>query len=183
MDKARFLTFEGMDGVGKSTSIIGLASWLSRNGLSVMVTHEPYDPETVDPSDPVSWAYDRDRHVRSVVTPALDSWQYLLCDRYVHSSYAYQQSPKFPLGDLRELNSDFPKPDRVYLLDCDPTTAIARMSDRDDPGLSSPTLFDDLSTLRSRYLNLAVAEPDLITIIDASKSPALVLQDIIEGGL
>lgn len=176
MDKARFFTFEGMDGVGKSTVIVGLESWLSQSGLSVMVTHEPYDLETLDQSDPVSWASDRSRHIRSVINPAMGSYQYILCDRYVHSSYAYQYQSDI----VRELNSGFPKPDRVYLLDCDPTTAIARMSDRGDTGLVSPTLFDDLSGLRSRYLDLAAAEPDLITVIDASKSPALVLQDIID---
>lgn len=179
--KPAFLTFEGIDGSGKSTALSALSQWLANgaDGVSVLTTKEPYDRATLKPHDPLSWVRDRARHVEDVLRPAFDTWDYILSDRYVHSCLCYQQD-SVCLSELIRLNSNFPRPARTYLLDCDPHLALSRIHLRDEPEMH----YEDLCRWRSRYLDLAASDPAIV-VIDGGQAPCLVMQDIIDdfGGL
>lgn len=184
-----FITFEGGEGVGKSTQIDRLAERLRAAGREVVVTREPGGTELgrairsllLDPSGHVTaraeallYAADRAHHVETVIQPALAAGKVVICDRYADSTFAYQ-------GAGRSLDAERVRqimgfavggrwPDLTILLDADPRIALARArgegsGDRiEAEGLA----FHD--AVRRGFLALAAAEPQRFAVIDASAS-------------
>ncbi len=115
MHKGFFITFEGPDGAGKSTQIKLLEEYLIKKGLSVVLTREPggtrisekireiiLDKEHVemcDVTEALLYAASRAQHVHEVIKPALEADKVVICDRFIHSSLAYQ-------GSGRQLGED-----------------------------------------------------------------------------
>jgi dTMP kinase len=183
-----FLTFEGGDGSGKSTQAELLETWLVEQGRTVVRTREPGGTEVGDEireivlhrrghivprAEALLYAADRAHHVATVVRPALARGDFVLQDRYLDSSVAYQ-------GVGRELEADEVRslslwaaegllPDITVLLDLD--VAIGR--DRLD---ESRTRYDRLESeaaefharVRDAYLALAAAEPERFLVLDAT---------------
>ena len=149
-----FITFEGMDGAGKTTQIRLLQERLEKAGERVVVTREPggnalaekirallLDPESE--MDPLTEAYlyaaARAEHVRRVILPALQRGETVLCDRYLDSSLAYQGYGR-GLGEetVRRINAQAVAgclPDRTYLLRVPEEAAARRVGAR---GVSAP---------------------------------------------
>lgn len=179
-----FVVFEGGDSVGKTTQVALLGAWLADRGVPHVVTRQPGGTEVgaelrrlvLDPSfgdvspraEALMYAADKAQHVHGLVSPALDSGQVVVCDRYVDSMVAYQGAGRalgqaevsriawWAVGGLR--------PDLTVLLDADPGDAVARIKDKDR--LESAGL-DVHRRARQFFLDLAAAEPERYLVLNA----------------
>jgi dTMP kinase len=179
-----FVTFEGVEGSGKTTVAKAIAENLRQKGLTVVVTAEPGTTSvgrqirqllaTVD--ERTAWTEtflflaDRAEHVAKVIKPALERGEIVLCDRFTDSTIAYQGfGLGLPLEWLTQLNSIATNglvPDLTLLLDIDPEIGLKR-SQRE-------TVFERRSLdfhqrVRWGYLWLAKQEPHRVKVIDASQ--------------
>lgn len=152
-----FIVFEGIDGSGKSTQAAYAADWLrrnERNGREVLLTREPGGWEGGSALRELilggalvsSWSEfflfmaDRCEHVERVLRPAIDSGQIVICDRYTPSTMAYQLFgalggiDEAARGALLRLSDEIglPRPDAIFWLDLDVTTARRRLESRGD---------------------------------------------------
>lgn len=150
MALGRFITFEGGEGVGKSTQIALLAKTLSERGIEHIVTREPGgtagaealralllapDHDWGDRAEALLFAAARSDHAEKLIRPAMDAGKWVLCDRYLDSSRAYQGGAG-GLGDsdileLHRIGSDGLLPDLTILLELDPQEAANRADARD----------------------------------------------------
>jgi dTMP kinase len=179
----RFVTFEGIDGSGKSTVSKKVYEKLKTDGYDVILTFEPTDScigkmvqkciETK--SDPYVTAYtfiaDRIEHCKQI-QQWLDEGKIVLCDRYAESTYAYQGAQmqdmiKEPMKWLQELSKDrIIIPDRTFVFVVDPKTSLGRIQNRDRLIPFEKTSF--LEKVHANYLKLAVGKRFMK--IDATKS-------------
>ena len=178
----RFVTFEGIDGSGKSTVIKNVFDKLRKNGIEVELTFEPTDTwigkqvqkciETK--SDPFITAFtfiaDRIDHCKSI-QKWLDSGKIVLCDRYAESTYAYQGAQMEDLIDdpikwLKDLSKDrIIIPDRTFLFVINPKDALTRIQNRKK--LIPFEKINFLEKVQNNYLKLA--EGNQFFQIDATK--------------
>ena len=146
----KFITFEGGDGVGKSTQIRLLSEHLKAKGIECVVTREPgggkiseeirkillnNNGESCSPiCEALLMSASRVQHVHDVILPNLHQGKVVLCDRYVHSTYAYQGYGRgIDLAFLQTINepaTNLAMPDYVFLLNLPHASASARMSKR-----------------------------------------------------
>jgi len=186
-----FITFEGIDGCGKSTQIVLLAEELRRRALDVVVTREPggtvigeavRDVLVSDASVNIAPKAEllfivgaRAQHVAELIRPALEAGQVVLSDRYTDSAVAFQGHGRgLDLEMIDRLNSFATaelQPDVTIVFDIDPSVARARLRTRPVGGLLGA--FDDEQAdfhvrLRQAYLTLAEREPSRMHVIDAS---------------
>ncbi len=190
---APFITFEGLDGSGKSTHLGRAVDWLRARGLSVHRGHEPggtplgdairglfLDPrwESVEPRVEALLVFaSRRQHLEEVIEPALAAGTWVLCDRFTDSSLAYQGAGRgLPLSWLDELDrlaTDRRRPDHTLLFDLSPEAAQQRgqsLQRRQSAG--GLDRFDALDLafyrqVRGGYLELARREPRRIRVIDS----------------
>jgi dTMP kinase len=194
-----FITFEGMDGAGKTTQIRMLQERLEAAGQCVLVTREPGGnavAETIravllDPKndmDPLTEAYlyaaARAEHVRAVIRPALARGETVLCDRYLDSSLAYQGYGR-GLGEaaVREINARAAAdcvPDRTYLLLLPETAAESRVRARGPRDRIESAGDAFLRRVEAGFRALAAREPARICAVDASGSPEEIARRIAE---
>ena len=195
-----FITFEGGDGVGKSTQLRLLAELVSGAGREVVTTREPggtdlgveirnivlhHRGDIAPRAEALLYAADRAHHVDTLVRPALDRGAVVIQDRYFDSSVAYQGAGRVLAGDeIRSISmwaTDDLVPDITILLDLDPTSARKRL-DADDK------VFDRLESeksdfharVRNGFLVLAAAEPQRWLVIDASLPVDVIASTIAE---
>jgi len=143
--RGSFTSFEGLDGSGKSTQCARLADVLEAAGRNVMRTREPTDGEwgqriramarsgeTVAPREELRWfVEDRREHVREVIEPALAAGATVLCDRYYHSTVAYQGARGLdPWELLAEAEAELPLPDLTLLFALPAELGLARVRAR-----------------------------------------------------
>jgi dTMP kinase len=193
-----FVTFEGIEGAGKSLQLSLLARRLRTAGVSVVATREPGGTrlgkrlrqillETA--GEPVSpraelhlYVADRIQHLLEVVEPALDRGDVVLCDRYADATLAYQGYGRMlPLDSIEELHRRSPlgrKPTRTLLLDLEPATGLARARLRDAASASAAAearmeaeALDFHHRVRDGYLALARMEPDRFRVVPADGAP------------
>lgn len=193
-----FVTFEGGDGVGKTTQAALLEEWLVARGRSVVRTREPggtevgalirdivlhHRGEVAPRAEALLYAADRAHHVETVVRPALEHGDVVIQDRYLDSSVAYQGAGRV-LGrdEVRDLSlwaTGGLLPDLTVLLDLDHSLARDRLDADDKP-------FDRLeseqsafhASVRAEFLALAEAEPERFLVLDAARMPADLATDI-----
>jgi len=187
-----FITFEGIDGCGKSTQLRLLASELRVRGLEVVTTREPGGTtlgqrlraalldvdEQVDPlAELLVFAADRAHHVRTLLLPALAASQVVLSDRYADATVAYQGSgrgfePKL-IQDIVQLATGGLKPDLTLLFDLSvPESAVRtrrRLASKNSDRLDSEDA-EFHTRVRNAYLEIAKAEPQRVRIVDARGS-------------
>ena len=186
--KNYFITFEGGEGSGKSTQIDLLNNFLTLKGVDVLSTREPGGTTSAEvirdlvikgdtnrwlpmTESLLMWA-SRYEHVETLIKPSLNAGKWVLCDRFYHSTYAYQgighdlglesmkSIKKLVIGDIR--------PDLVFLLDIDPIKGIKRTKNRN----SDEDRFENMdltfhSDLRDAFLMLSKEEVDRFVVIDA----------------
>jgi dTMP kinase len=192
--RGRFITFEGIDGTGKSSAVQSVAHALRGDGADVVTTRE----ETAGPTgewvrrsikehwDPLATTFlflaDRALHVREIET-WLAAGKTVLCDRFVDSTYAYQAAtlaarvPR-PMEFLRGLHANWcPVPDRVILLRCDPAVAVGRTKRRGQTTPYEEVRF--LTQVQENYLALAAAEPKRFVVLDAGGSLEALKRDAV----
>lgn len=183
-----FITFEGIDGVGKSTQVDLLIAHLESLGKTVCRTHEPGGTELgveirhlllhrkgeVAPrAEALLYAADRAHHVATKIQPALDRGEVVVSDRYMDSSIAYQGSGRH-LGfeQIRELSmfaANGLLPDLTVLLDLDAASAAARRNKTGEaPDRLEREKIEFFENVRQAFLDLAKAEPKRWLVLDAS---------------
>ena len=192
----RFITLEGGEGAGKSTLLAGLRDHLQQQGVDLLQVREPGSTGlgeairsiVLDPAHPDISAESelllmfaaRAQLVRERILPALDAGQWVLCDRYVDASYAYQGGgrgqPHERIAELERWACAGLKPQLTLLLDLPVSTGRARAAGRgaaDRIEIEADAFFE---RVRQVYRERAEAEPQRFHVIDASQSPDKVLQ-------
>jgi dTMP kinase len=184
-----FITFEGIDGCGKSTQLRLLANKLSARGLNVVSTREPGGTplgqklraalldvrEEVDPlTELLVFAADRAQHVRKFLLPALAAEQIVLSDRYADATVAYQGAGRgFEPGliqEIVELATDGLKPDLTLLFDLSVAESAVRTRRRVAAKNTDRLDIENAefhNRVRNAYLEIAQANPERIQVIDA----------------
>ncbi|OZG63921.1 thymidylate kinase [Bifidobacterium hapali] len=186
-----FVSFEGVDGVGKTTQVERLRAYLQERGRAVLVTREPggtplgtalrqlllynvaSDAADIAPrAEALIFAADRAQHVAETIRPALERGEVVITDRYLDSSLAYQAGGReLTAAEIRNLSmwaTDSLLPKRTYLLDMDPAASHARLQHAEDRMESAGNDFQHRT--RQAFLDLATAEPDRFRVIDANQS-------------
>ncbi|MDO5711966.1 MAG: dTMP kinase [Micrococcales bacterium] len=184
----RFLAFEGGDGAGKSTQVELLAHWLRRWGLTALTTCEPggtplgvvlrelllHSGHNLSPrAEALLFAADRAQHVAHLVQPALSAGDWVITDRYVDSSIAYQGAGRrldgAQIAQLSAWATDGLTPDLTVLLDVPTHVGAARRQGRADRVESAPDAFHE--QVRQGFRALAAAAPERYLMLDATQSP------------
>lgn len=195
--RGRFVTFEGIDGAGKSTQIDALASELQQRSISFVRTREPGGTvlgealRTImlgQPMDPLTEALlmfaARREHVLRVIEPALAEARWVLCDRFTDASYAYQGGGRgVPAAQLDALAGWVHAgliPDLTVLVDIDPAQAQlrrarVRASDRFE---TEPESF--FETVRKAYLARAASQGPRFLVVDGSAPAGAVTATILK---
>lgn len=189
----KFITFEGIDGSGKSTQMRLIATDLRFRGLDVLTTQEPggtplgrklrevflETDETIDPlAELLLFAADRAQHVNFLIKPALAQGKIVISDRYADATFAYQGAgrgfPKKIVKQVIELATAGLKPDLTLFFDVPVEAALLRTVTRNDAGEQKNRMdkekADFYERVREAYLELAAKEKKRFRIIDASGS-------------
>jgi len=188
-----FITFEGIDGSGKSTQMRMLASVLRMRGYEVVTTREPggtplgkrlrtalLDAQAeVDPlAELLLYAADRAQHVRRLLRPALETGYIVLSDRYADATVAYQGAgrgftPEL-IEEVVELATGGLKPELTLIFDVSVAECLTRTRRREMTEQGKDRLdAEDVEfyvRVREAYLKIAAAEPERVRVVDASSS-------------
>lgn len=202
MKKGLFVSFEGGEGAGKSTQIARLTETLLERSLSVLVTRQPGGTDygrrirelilTPHASEQLSsraelflYLADRAHHVDTVIRPALEAGQIVLCDRYTDSTLAYQgYGRQLDIDRLRALNDEATqnlKPDLSFWLDLDPEMGRQRAGARGELDRLEAEAQSFHERVRAGYRELARMEPERWRYIDAAAPVDAVSQAIEEA--
>lgn len=189
-----FITFEGIDGCGKSTQVERFEARLKKTGISLLITREPggtktgdairkillhLDGERVTPLTQLFlYEADRAQHITEVIRPALDLGKWVVCDRFYDATTVYQGIVQGQGEDVAErlnyLSTSGLNPDITFLLDCPAEMAMERIKIRDGT-TKKRDMFDKKDIdfhrkIRHAYLSIAGKHKDRFRIIDASLS-------------
>jgi len=211
MTRGKFITFEGIDGCGKTTQLRMLERYLTSRGIPFISTREPGGTELgntiraallnvahrgVEPlAELLLYAADRAQHVREVILPALEAGRCVLSDRFYDATTAYQGYGRgFDLkliAELNELATYGLKPDLTLVFDLEVMTGLKRVQRRSDfaagPGdEEQPDRLDREplefhERVRRGYLEIARREPARIRIIPAANSIDVTRSLVIEA--
>jgi dTMP kinase len=187
-----FITFEGIDGSGKSTQLRMLANCLKQRGCDILLTREPGGTpvgirlraalldaqEEVDPlTELLVFAADRAQHVRRVLRPALESGQIVFSDRYADATAAYQGAgrgfkPEL-IAEIIELATGGLKPDLTLLFDLSVDNSITRTRRRINAQQPGDRLDGETAEFHARvrdaYLSIARSEPERVKIVETNQ--------------
>ena len=192
MARGIFITLEGGEGVGKSTQLRALAERLAALGKHVITTREPGGTSGAEAirsllldgtsdrwtreSEALLFAAARADHVARLILPALERGEWVLCDRFVESSRAYQgfgsDLGDAAIRDLHRIGSGGFQADRVLILDLDEATAAARLAARaagNDRIEGRGAEFH--AEVRAAFRTMAAMEPDRLRLINANAAP------------
>lgn len=187
----RFVTFEGGEGVGKTTQLARAADWLRGRGVEVVQTREPGGTPRAErlrqllldrDAEPMPEACElllmfaaRATHLANLVRPAMARGAWVLCDRFTDATYAYQGGGRGVADQhidalVRIVHGDL-QPDLTLLLDAPVATGLGRAHERN--GGDGPDRFESerrefFERVRSTYLARAAREPQRIRVVDAS---------------
>lgn len=193
---AFFITFEGIEGCGKTTQLRLLSRTLMLRGHEVLVTREPGGCPIADQvrsilldagngaMDPMAelflYAAARAQHMAEVVIPALDSGHIVLCDRFTDATIAYQGFgrglDRMIIAELNRLATGSIRPDMTILMDCPVEIGLGRAMERIGKAEGAREERFELESLqfhrrvREGYLQLAELEPERFIVIDGSGS-------------
>lgn len=199
----RFISLEGGEGTGKSTQAARLAEALGARGIQTLVTREPGGSEGAEAirgllmngevarwsprGEALLFAAARADHVEKAINPAIASGKWVICDRFIDSSRAYQGIAG-GLDDasilaLHGFGSRGVLPDRTFVLDLGADEGRLRAARRDGGAADRFALRDDTfhRAVAQAFRRFAAAEPERFRIIDAGRTPAAVTEAIVEG--
>ena len=187
----KFITFEGIDGSGKSTQLRMLAGYLRGKGVDLVTTHEPGGTplgrrlraaflETDESVAPISelllFAADRAQHVETLIKPSLERGSVVISDRYADATFAYQGAGRgfdeSVVNEVIQLATGGLKPDLTVFFDITVDTAIRRMSEHQGEERVQNRMDRETTEfydrVRNAYLGLAQRESDRFKTIDAN---------------
>ena len=188
MSGAKFITFEGVDGAGKSTHLAWFAETLRNRGVEVLVTREPggtplgerlreillNQPMQPDTEAMLMFAARRE-HIETVIRPALQRGTWVVSDRFSDASFAYQGGgrglPAQRLELLEQWVQEGFQPDLTLLFDVPITVARQRLANNDSLDRFEREQGAFFEKVRQAYLARHRAHPERITLIDASGTP------------
>lgn len=201
--KGIFITFEGIDGSGKSTQLRMLADTLRERGVDILVTREPggtplgrrlreaflETEETVAPmAELLSFAADRAQHVEFLIKPSIADGRVVISDRYADATFAYQGAGRGfteeQVNSVIDLATGGLKPDLTLFFDITVEEAIRRMNVRDGGDAKRNRMDDETAEfygrVRKSYLGIASREPERFKIIEAGRSVEAIHTDVVE---
>ncbi|MEO8445007.1 MAG: dTMP kinase [Gammaproteobacteria bacterium] len=186
--RGRFITVEGIEGVGKSTNLSFISNELRRAGNAVVETREPggtslgerireilLSPEIrIAPLTELLLVFAaRSTHLEEVIWPALASGKWVVCDRFTDASHAYQGGgrglPAASIDTLAGLVQDGLRPDLTLLLDAPLQVSVDRLAGRAQRDRFEQESAEFFQRVRAAYLDMAGREPARIRVIDASQ--------------
>jgi dTMP kinase len=207
--RGKFITFEGLDGCGKSTQLEKLAAALRAEGMNVVVTREPGGTETgekirkllldsatssLSPLAELALMFaSRCQHIKEVIQPALADGKVVLCDRFTDSTEAYQGGGRKlgskPVLELHRILCGDMQPDLTILMDSDVGYSVERARRRNRSSAQSDggdeNRFEQESRaffgrVRNAYLALAGREAQRVVVVDARGAPEQTHGKIVE---
>ena len=196
--RACFITLEGLEGAGKTSRLADLEAFLRQRGKTVLATREPGGTVLGERLRELLLAPDqgpmapltelllmfaaRSEHVTRLILPALDAGRWVLCDRYVDASYAYQGGGRglgaAPVAALEALLPARAQPDLTLLLDLPVETGLARAASRSAADRFERETVAFHQRVRDAYLARARQHPQRYCIIDAAAGPDAVRRAI-----
>jgi dTMP kinase len=192
----RFITFEGIDGAGKSTQIAAVVDCLRRRGLEVVQSREPggtplaeklrelvlHEAMHLETEALLMFAARRE-HLAAVIEPALARGAWVVCDRFSDATYAYQvggrglDAAKFRV--LEQWVHPGLQPDLTFLFDIAPAVAAQRLAQgRADTDRFEREQRDFFERVRAAYLSRAQESEGRIVVVDASRAPDEITADV-----
>jgi dTMP kinase len=192
--RGRFITFEGVEGAGKSTQVTALRDWLEGQDIPVRVTREPGGSPIAErirnlllDRDNAGMAGDaelllmfaaRAEHLAKTIRPALDAGIWVLCDRFTDATYAYQGGGRGVaqrrIALLEDLVQGSLRPDLTLLFDLPVAAGLARARGRSAPDRFESETARFFEAVRAEYLAIAAREPERVRVIAAQADPATV---------
>jgi dTMP kinase len=194
--KAKFITLEGIEGSGKTSSLKGITDLLDKKNISYIVTREPggssigkelrtilLDPDTeISPEvELMLMLSDRKDHVEKIILPNLEKGNWVVSDRFMDSSIAYQ-------GGGRQLDKkliisltdylNLPQPDLTLLFDLPVEVSLSRVKARGELDRFEKEELEFHKRIRNTYLELAKNNSNRIKIIDSSKKIESMLNNV-----
>ena len=188
--KSLFITFEGIDGCGKTTQIELLNTFLEENGFPVTLTREPggctiaeeireillsTNSDIGDRGELLLYLAARSEHVRQVIKPALLDKKIVISDRFYDATFAYQGYGRGldieKMGEINLYAIEGTVPDITFLLDISVEESLSRREKRGgNPDRIEANSIDFFNKVRDGYLSLAKKEPKRIVVIDGTMS-------------
>ncbi len=190
MSRGRFITLEGGEGAGKSTLAARLGEALAGRGIQAVLTREPGGTPAADQirnllvrgqgdrwsvlSEALLFAAARNEHLERVIRPALAAGRWVISDRYMDSTHAYQVAGRgLPAETFDALHRaiEAERPHLTLILDLDPSAGVARSRGAE----AGESRFEEMDTafharVRADFLALAKREPQRCVLIDAAQS-------------
>lgn len=198
--RGQFITFEGTEGVGKSTQLANAASTLENLGVDVLVTREPggtpmaehirelllatRDELVHETTELLLMFAARAQHLHTRILPALDAGQWVLCDRFTDATFAYQGGGRGVSQErialLENLVQGDVRPDHVILLDAPVETGMARARRRGELDRFEQEDLEFFQRIRNTYLDRANEAPDRYHIINAARPLNQVSEEVVQ---
>lgn len=197
MTYGKMITLEGVEGAGKSTQLVNLIDYLQQQGIPVIATREPGGTALGEKIRSVLLNDDgnkmalecemllmfaaRAQHMQEVIKPALENGQWVVSDRFVDASYAYQSGGRgMDIKRIKQLEqwllAGF-KPDLTLLLDVSVAAGFQRIVSRGKDRIEQESV-EFFERVRNTYLQLAQSEPERIKLIDAAQPVDAVTKQI-----
>lgn len=197
-EKGQFITFEGVEGAGKTTNISFVADKIKKAGYDILLTREPGGTTTGEAIRNILISKDlpemhhqtelllmfaaRSEHLHRKIIPALEQGTWVLCDRFTDASYAYQGAGRGiktqNIKILETLVQETLRPDITFLFDLEADIGLARAKSRGETDRFEQQQIDFFNRVRSEYLKMAEAEPKRFRIIEAQHDLNIVQQQI-----
>lgn len=193
-----FITFEGVEGAGKSTQIRRAAEWLGERGFAVTITREPggtalgtrirtlvlhLDEPVAPAAELLLYAADRAQHMAEIVEPALAAGRVVLCDRHADSLVAYQAFgrglDRSLVDELNRIATGRRKPDLTIVLDLDPAAGLRRAVARGEPDRLEREDLAFHARVREGFLAIGREEPGRVAVIGGERPPDEVWEDVL----
>lgn len=198
MQRGKFLTIEGTEGVGKSTNLAFVCDWLRAQGIEVVVTREPGGTplaeeirhlllskrdEPVDETAELLLVFAaRAQHLAQVIKPALARGAWVVSDRFTDATYAYQGGGrglnKTTIEQLEQLVQDSLRPDLTLILDIDVELGLSRARQRGELDRFESETLAFFERVRAAYRQRAMAAPGRYALVDAAQHLTGVQADI-----
>jgi len=198
MQRGKFLTIEGTEGVGKSTNLAFVRDWLTARGIEVIVTREPGGTplaeevrslllskrdEAVDETAELLLVFAaRSQHLARVIKPALARGVWVLSDRFTDATYAYQGGGrglnKATIEHLEQLVQGDLRPDLTLILDIDVELGLNRARQRGELDRFESETIEFFERVRVAYRQRAEAAPERYALVDAGQELIAVQADI-----
>jgi dTMP kinase len=191
VDRGKFITLEGGEGVGKTTNLAFVNKYLVDNNINVVVTREPGGTELAekirtllltkeqevltDHAELLLVFAARAQHIHRVIIPALTNGDWVLCDRFTDATYAYQGSGRGMKTDTIAWLENFIqgqfRPDLTLLLDAPEKIGLARAKSRNQQAdRFESEQIEFFTKVRNGYLQRAASNPGRIKVVDAEQS-------------